>query len=240
MLHEEGQEMGTRLRYSRHSLLIASAVLTLSLLAEAAKPQDKAKLEIVPAVGHSTVVGSVAFSPDGAHVVTDNVDRPIKVWDTAPGLRLRTLDGHSPILVQGPTPPGFDLPGSESFRQVAEEFIAAAAAGNMAKMMRMISPDMVRRTGREGVERYLADNVLPFFAQFKETGRSTSITRTAGVPGFVFYMYMVSKTDQLRPFVIYVIEENGAKVVVNILPDKFVEGRHCTFEAGRWKCPDFR
>jgi len=232
--------MGKRLRYSRHSLLIASAVLTLSLLAEAAKPQDKAKLEIVPAVGHSTVVGSVAFSPDDAHVVTDNVDRPIKVWDTAPGLRLRTRDGHSPILVQQQTPPGFDLPGSESFRQVAEEFIAAAAAGNMAKMMRMISPDMVRRTGREGVERYLADNVLPFFAQFKETGRSTSITRTAGVPGFVFYMYMVSKTDQLRPFVIYVIEENGAKVVVNILPDKFVEGRHCAFEAGRWKCPDFR
>jgi len=232
--------MGKRLRYSRHRLLIASAVLTLSLPAEAAKPKDRAKLEIVPAIGHSTVVGSVAFSPDGAHVVTDNVDRPIKVWDTAPGLRLRTLDGHSPILVQGPTPPGVDFPGSESFRQVAEEFIAAAAAGEMAKMTRMISPDMVRRTGREGVERYLADNVLPFFAQFKETGRSTSITRTAGVPGFVFYMYMVSKTDQLRPFVIYVIEENGAKVVVNILPDKFVEGRHCAFEAGRWKCPDFR
>jgi hypothetical protein len=89
-------------------------------------------------------------------------------------------------------------------------------------------------------ERYLADNVLPFFAQFKETGRSTSITRTANVPGFVFYMYMVSKADQLRPFVIYVVEENGAKVVVNILPDKFVEGRHCAFEAGQWKCPDFR
>ncbi len=36
------------------------------------------------------------------------------------------------------------------------------------------------------------------------------------------------------------IEENGAKVVANILLDKFVEGRQCAFEAGRWKCPDFR
>ena len=43
--------MGKRLRFSRHSLLIASAVLTLSLLAEAAKPQDRAKLEIVAAIG---------------------------------------------------------------------------------------------------------------------------------------------------------------------------------------------
>ena len=99
---------------------------------------------------------------------------------------------------------------------------------------------MVTRTGHEAVQRYLADNVLPFFAQFKETGRSTTITRTADMPGFVFYMYMVSKADQLRPFVIYVIEENGANVVVNILPDEFVEGRHCAFEDRRWKCPDFQ
>jgi hypothetical protein len=147
---------------------------------------------------------------------------------------------QAPILVQGSTFPGVDLPERESFHQVAEEFIAAAAAGDIAKMTRMISPDMVTRTGREAVERYLTDNVLPFFAQFKETGRSTTITRTADMPGFVFYMYMVSKADQLRPFVIFVIEENGAKVVANILVDKFVEGRHCTFEAGQWKCPDFR
>jgi hypothetical protein len=183
---------------SRNSLLIASAVLTLSLLAEAANALDGAKLEIAPA------------------------------------------RGHSPILVQGSTLPGGDLPEREFFRLVAEEFIAAAAAGDMAKMTRMISPGVVTRTGREAVERYLADNVLSFFTQFKETGRSTTITRTADMPGFVFYMYMVSKSDQLHPFVIYVIDENGAKVVVNILTDKFVEGRHCAFEAGGWKCPDFR
>jgi hypothetical protein len=200
MLHEEGQEMGKRLRFSRYSLLIASAVLTLSLPAAPANAQAKL----------------------------------VKLWDLATG-RLRALDGHSPILIQGPT-----TPGVESFRQVAEEFIAAAAAGDMAKMTRMLSPDIVTKTGREAVERYLADNVLPFFAQFKEIGRSTTITRTADMPGFVFYMYMVSKDDQLRPFVIFVIEENSAKVVANILPDKFVEGRHCAFEAGRWKCPDFR
>ena len=185
--------MGKRLRFSRHSLLIASAVLTSSLPAGAANAQV-----------------------------------------------LRTLDGHSPILVQAPALPGVDSPGPESFRQVADEFIAAAAVGDMAKTTQMISPDVVTRTGREAVERYLADDVLPFFAQLKETGRSTTITRTADVPGFVFYMYMVSKTDELRPFVIYVIEENGAKVVINILPDRFVEGRHCAFDVGQWKCPDFR
>jgi hypothetical protein len=240
MLHEGGQEMGKRSRFSRHSLLIASAVLTLSLLVEAANAQDRAKLATVPAIGHSAAVVSVSFLPDGARVVPGSVDRTVTLWDTATGRLLRTLDGRSPILVQGPTFPGVDLPERESFRRVAEEFITTAAAGDIAKMTRMISPDMVTRTGREAVERYLADNVLPFFEQFKETGRSTTITRTADMPGFVFYMYMVSKADQLRPFVIFVIEENGAKVVANILLDQFVEGRHCALEAGRWKCPDFQ
>ncbi len=50
---------------------------------------------------------------------------------------------------------------------------------------------------------------------------------------------MVSKADELRPFVIYVIEEDGAKVVANVLVDHFVETRHCARVASRWKCPDF-
>ena len=81
--------------------------------------------------------------------------------------------------------------------------------------------------------------MLPFFAPYKELARNVSITRTADVTGFAFYMYMVSKTDELRPFVIYVIEEESAKVVANVLVDRVVEGRHCLNVAGGWRCPDF-
>jgi hypothetical protein len=103
----------------------------------------------------------------------------------------------------------------------------------------MISPAIAAKTGLEGVERFLTGEVLPFFAPFKEVARSVSVTRTADVTGFAFYMYMVSKTDELRPFVIYVIEEGGAKVVANVLVDHLVEGRHCLQAAAGWKCPDF-
>ena len=103
----------------------------------------------------------------------------------------------------------------------------------------MLSPAIAAKTGPEGVERFLAGEVLPFFAPFKEVARSVTVTRTADVTGFVFYMYMVAKTDELRPFVIYVIEEGGAKVVANVLVDLFVEGRHCLKVAAGWKCPDF-
>jgi hypothetical protein len=136
--------------------------------------------------------------------------------------------------------PNFEIATEEgSFRRVAEAFITAAAAGNRHKLADMLSPTIVAQTGAEAVERFLAGEVLPFFAPYKELARSVSVTRTADVRGFAFYMYMVSATDELRPFVIYVIEDGGAKVVANVLVDRLVEGRHCIKLPTGWRCPDF-
>lgn len=156
-----------------------------------------------------------------------------------------TALGYSPgpgqALTQARTaPPDFAMAAQEGpFLRVAEEFVAAAAAGDRAKTARMISPAIAAKTGPDGVERFLTGEVLPFFVPFKEVAGSVSITRTADVTGFAFYMYMVSKSGEFRPFVIYVIEESGAKVVANVLVDRLVEGRHCLREAAGWKCPDF-
>lgn len=128
--------------------------------------------------------------------------------------------------------------GSE-FRMVAEEFIAAAAAGDSVKVTQMLSTGIKEKTGASGVQRYVAGQLLPFFATFKELAKTVTVTPTAGVTGFAFYMYGVMGMNELRPFVIYVTEEDGRKMVANILVDRFVEGRHCTPGAGGWKCPDF-
>jgi hypothetical protein len=77
--------------------------------------------------------------------------------------------------------------------------------------------------------------VLPFFASCKELARSVSVTRTADVKGFAFYMYIISEMGELHPFVIYVIEEGGAKVVANALINRLVEGRHCIKVPTGWK-----
>jgi hypothetical protein len=141
----------------------------------------------------------------------------------------------------GSMPPVSQAPAQvELFRRAADEFIAAAAAGDMSKARQMISPATTSTSGPEAVERYLTGQVLPFFAEFKDVEKSVTISRTADAVGFVFYMYIVSPTDKLRPFVIYVVEEGGAKVIANILVDSFVEGRHCARIAEGWRCPDFR
>ncbi len=52
-----------------------------------------------------------------------------------------------------------------------------------------------------------------------ELGNSVTIARTKdqfGNDGFVFYRSMTSQEGEPRPFAIYVVEENGSKVVASV------------------------
>ncbi|REJ44776.1 MAG: protein kinase [Microcystis flos-aquae TF09] len=45
--------------------------------------------------GHSNVVWSVIYSPDGRYLASGSQDKTIKIWEVATGKELRTLTGHS-------------------------------------------------------------------------------------------------------------------------------------------------
>ena len=46
--------------------------------------------------GHSRDVYSVAYSPDGKHIVTGSRDRTVKVWDSQTGKEVNVLFCHRP------------------------------------------------------------------------------------------------------------------------------------------------
>jgi hypothetical protein len=76
-------------------------------------------------------------------------------------------------------PPAFEMSAQQgAFRSVADAFMAAAAAGDAITTARMLSPSVAAKAGQAGVDRFLAGEVLPFFAQFKEmAGASRSRAR---------------------------------------------------------------
>ena len=48
-----------------------------------------------PFNGHTGVINSATFSPDGRYVLTASNDQCIRVWDVATGEMIRTLEGHT-------------------------------------------------------------------------------------------------------------------------------------------------
>jgi hypothetical protein len=67
--------------------------------------------------GHTGLVDSVAFSPDGTRVVTGSRDQTAKVWDTRPGTPLLDLKGHTADVISATFSPDGTriLTGSEDW-----------------------------------------------------------------------------------------------------------------------------
>jgi WD40 repeat protein len=76
--------------FRRRQVLLVTLVMLLALVAPL-RAQDAAKIEIVPMLGHSVAVLSVAFSSDRGRVLSGG-DKTVKLWDTATGALIRTFD----------------------------------------------------------------------------------------------------------------------------------------------------
>jgi len=69
--------------------ILSPALLSTPALSQPLQPQ------LVIQNGHTSDVYSVAFSPNGKTIASASVDGTIKLWDTATGQLLRTLQGHT-------------------------------------------------------------------------------------------------------------------------------------------------
>jgi predicted NACHT family NTPase len=75
--------------------IAAFAFIFFLLFVDDTQAQGTAKLAIVAQIAHTELVDSVAFSPDGARVLSGSGDNTLKLWDAASGQLIRTFEGHT-------------------------------------------------------------------------------------------------------------------------------------------------
>ena len=78
------------------SILARSLIKTFSGIAQVSVgqqedwPRNQCVLQ-----GHASAVWSVAFSPNGRHIVSGSLDKTIQLWDAQTGGQVGNLQGHT-------------------------------------------------------------------------------------------------------------------------------------------------
>ena len=77
-------------------LRFAFFVLGIALAAASvADAQEKPRIEIVPQLGHRSLIEAIAIAPDGKTALSGSYDHTLRLWDLASGREIRKIEGYS-------------------------------------------------------------------------------------------------------------------------------------------------
>src|ERR1700721_571817 len=93
----------------RWSLILCALGFLLLLRATDIGAQDRPEIAIVPAVGHASVVNSVAISGNGVYVISGSADQTVRLWETASGHLIRSFKGSSEVNSVAFSPTGIEI-----------------------------------------------------------------------------------------------------------------------------------
>ena len=118
---------------------------------------------------------------------------------------------------------------SQAYKAVIGPAVGALRSGDATGFKGMMSKKFLAQLGEETVDAVLQNNLFPFFADFAEQGKTMYVTDTQdqfGDSGYAFYTSMLTTGGQEKPFVVYVVNEDGQPVIGNLVIDRTFEDMH--------------
>lgn len=118
---------------------------------------------------------------------------------------------------------------AEACRGLVSAAVSALATGDAEAFKGLLSPNFVAVLDEATIDGVVHSQLLPFFSDFAQSGRTTYVTGTQdqfGSEGLAFYTSIINAAGDERPFVIYMVEENGRLVVANLLVNATFEDMH--------------
>ena len=93
-LAEKAISIADRDSYLARKIALAALDFCYTIEAEAAL-REAANYNNAVLYGHTNVVSSVSYSPDGKHIVSASKDKTIRIWDVFSGKELLAITGHT-------------------------------------------------------------------------------------------------------------------------------------------------
>jgi hypothetical protein len=117
---------------------------------------------------------------------------------------------------------------AESYHALAERVLKQLLQGNAWALKTHFSPNFLRQIGEQTFDQVCRDLLVPFFETASALSESSTVTYTTdsfGSTGFAFYRTVIEGTAQ-KPFIIYMVQEEGHIVVANLVINKTYEDMH--------------
>lgn len=142
------------------------------------------------------------------------------------------MPGHGPAVPAQAQSAAVDpamQKAAEPYIAFADQILAAVTTGQSGALRASLSPATLAAWTAEDVDLFVDKIVMPFFADYAAPVAEQWIAPTshpAGFTGFAFYRSFTATDGRTKPYVLYVLEEDGRMVVGNILVGKTFQDMH--------------